>query len=140
MTRDKLQTVLIELGWASLIHRVLAGRPAETIALQQLMRCAGRPVTYADFAEAYDGHVTVARSGHQRSGSVVAVKKRIDRLRAALSDLGLDGVIHRVATANSWGGAYMIEKRDVPRIEAAILFASGVEIEVEPLRVVGGAA
>jgi hypothetical protein len=120
MTREGLQRALIDLGWISLIQRALRGKPAETYALVQLMRCAGRPVSYGAIAAEYD----LMMPGKTRSGSKIAIAKRIEHLRASLADLGCVGAVQ---TSDPFGG-YFIAKDDIPRIQTALLFACGIEL------------
>lgn len=118
MTRERLTEALIDLGWVTLIHMALNGKPAETYALRQLLRCAGRPQTHAAIAEEYE----VMAPGKTLSGSVNAVSKRIERLRRALEDIGCAGAIKTVL------GGYVMEKADARRVEAALVFAAGFEL------------
>lgn len=140
MTRDQLQVALADLGWITLIHRALGGKPTASFALYQLMQAAGRPLTYETLAAGYaafeqgGGAIGPSHRGRQLSGSPAGVQKSIERLRAALADFGIVGVVHRIPTSSPWGGAYLIEKRDVSRIEAALLYACGIEIDEPTLR------
>jgi len=128
MTHADLQRSLIELGWISLMHRVLGGKPAESYALHQLMRRAGADVSLMDLADGYDARLwaggMIRKTRGRLSGSPGGVQNRIVRLRAALDDIGAPGAIKTV-----FGVGYRIEKRDVPRIEAAILGAAGFDVE-----------
>jgi hypothetical protein len=133
MTRDRLQRALIDLGWLALIQRALGGKPSSTYALHQLMRAAGRPVSWSALAAGYDEVISassMARAGQGKltSGTPTAIAKRIERLRAALSDMGCRGAIK---TSEYGHGSYLIEKRDIPRIEAALLFACGFALDEE---------
>lgn len=119
-TREGLQRVLVDLGWVTLIHRALGGKPAETYALRQLLRCAGRPVAVDAIAAEYD----VLAPGKTVTGSYNAVLKRIERVRAALADLGCGDAIQTCVGE----AAYLVEPGDAARIEAALLFANGVEV------------
>lgn len=136
MTREGLTRALIDLGWISITQRVLDGRPAEAFALRQMMRCADRVVTHAEIAEAYrdagPGEAYGARPRSHAADSVDAIRTRVQRLRRHLEDLGVEGAIK---TAK--GEGYLIERRDIPRIERAIVFACGIDLEeAEPLRLV----
>lgn len=121
MSPEALNAALIDMGWLSVTHRALRGKPSSTYALRQLMRCAGRPVPFEALAREYE----LMMPGKDLSGSDNAIMKRVERARTALEDLGCPGVIRPVVGER----AYLIEKRDVPRIEAALLFACGFELE-----------
>lgn len=128
MNRDRVESILIELGWISLTHRVLGGRPAESYALRHLMLCAGRTVTLDALASYYDAHERsggcIRASKGPRTGTANAIRSRVQRVRRHLRDLGLGDVI-----VTDVGRGYRIERRDIPRIETALLFAAGIEIE-----------
>lgn len=130
MTRENLNRALIDLGWVSLIHRVLGGKPSATYALHHLMLRAGRPQTYDQLAEGYaefvdgNGAMTPGRRGHVESNSKLGVQKRIERARAALADIGVDDAITTLPEVG-----YVMEKADRARVEAALLEACGFELE-----------
>jgi hypothetical protein len=128
MTRDGLQRALIDLGWLALIQRALWSKPSSSYALYQLMRCAGRPVTVAQLREEYAGACrSLGRAHSETSGTRDACCKRIERLRACLDDLGAADAVQTIVGAQ----AYQIDKRDLPRIERALLFACGIELEAD---------
>lgn len=126
MSPAELHKTLIELGWTSMTQRVLGGRPAEAFTLRYLMQRPGRPVSVRQLAEAYaDIAIGTAYGARPRVGATTtddAVRTRVRRLRRELEDLGLAGVVKTV------GADYVIQARDVPRVEAAILYACGIEI------------
>jgi hypothetical protein len=129
MTPQTLQNALIDLGWLALTQRALGGRPAESYTLWHLKRCAGRPVNIHALASEYQGTggmMVAASKVRDAESSANAVRKRVERLRAGLADLGCEDAIQTVH-----GGAYIIARDDVPRIEAAILFGCGYELEQE---------
>lgn len=132
MTREGLQRVLIDLGWISLLQRVLSGRPAESVALRQLMTRAGRVVTYSDLAQAYaeraksDAYNAKPRlNGHTTTD---AVRTRIQRLRRHLQDLG----VPPTAIRNVQGEGYLMAQEAVPVVERTILAACGIEVGDAP--------
>lgn len=125
MTRDGLHRALVDLGWLTLIQRVLGGKPSSSYALYQLMRSAGRPVTGQALADEYANAVSGIGRGHVGTRATpAAITTRIVRLRAALADLGVADVVRTCAGEN----AYIIEKRDLPRLETALLCACGIEL------------
>lgn len=109
------QRTLIDLGWVLLSQRALGLRVAEAHALRLLMRRPGRIVTFADLARDYEGH-----GPHRRTDS--ALRKRVERARAALADLGCADAIETVSGEK----AYVVHEAGARRIEAALLFASGL--------------
>lgn len=121
MTPDGFRAAMFELGWIALAQRALALRPAEAHALRQLVRWAGRPVTLHQLADGYDRH---GRS----TGSENGIRKRVERARTALRDIGLDGVIRTVVGEK----AYTVTAEDVRRIDRGLLFACGVELTEAP--------
>lgn len=132
MTREGLQRALIDLGWISILQRVLGGRPAESCALRQLMTRPGRVISYADFAENYaaransDAYGASPRiNGHM---STDAVRTRVGRLRRALEDLGLP----RGAIRNVHGHGYVMDPAIAVLVERTILQACGIELESAP--------
>jgi DNA-binding response OmpR family regulator len=118
MTRDGLQRALLDLGWISLTQRALGIRPAEAYALRQLTRRPGTPVTLRSIADEYGD------KGGFCTGSDDAIRKRVERVRTALSDVGCEGAIQTIVGAK----AYVVEPRDARRIENAVLYACGIEI------------
>lgn len=132
MTRDGLQRTLIDLGWLALIQRALGGKPSSSYALYQLLRAAGRPVSVRQLAEEYAaaaGHIGRGHVGTRATHSAVVC--RIRRLRDSLADLGAADVIRTVTLGQCSGGAYRIAPLDVRRVEAAVLFACGFELDDE---------
>lgn len=133
MNRASLQSALIDLGWLSLTHRVLGGRPAESYALRQLLRRPGAIVTVEAFAAEYEDHESgggsMRTSNGHRTGSRNAVVKRIERLRAALADLGIrDAIVTQRTSSNEPALGYSVSRADAARIERALLYACGLEI------------
>lgn len=118
-----LQAELIELGWVALIRRVTGLRPAEAHALRHLVRNAGRTVSLARLADAYEqarlSGAVVSPNG-RISGSDDAIRKRIERARAAVAELDCAGAIRTVRDAG-----YMIEPHAASRIEAALVRFAG---------------
>lgn len=130
MTREGLNRALVDLGWLTLIQRVLGGKPSAAFALYQLMRAAGRPVTYRDFADGYIAHLDTGgsfRVGHRGrlTNNAQAIAKRIERVRSALADMGVTDAIR---TCWPGGEGYVLDKCDLPRVEAALLYACGIEL------------
>lgn len=132
MSPEGLQRTLVDLGWISLLQRVLDGRPAESFALRQLMTRAGRVVTYTDLAQAYAERARSDAYGAKPrlNGATTtdAVRTRIQRLRRNLEDLGIPAA----AIQNVQGEGYIMTPDFVPLVERTILAACGVEVGDEP--------
>lgn len=112
---DAFSHRLTEAGWRGLFREVWDLRPAEAAALRQLMRRAGGVVSIRALAEGFEGHANC-------TGSADAIRKRIERVRAKLADVGLGQVIETLA-----GEGYGIDVQHVLLIENAIAYACGFE-------------
>lgn len=118
-----LHAELIELGWIALIRRLTGLRPSEAFALRHLLRNADRTISISRLGEAYD---LALRSGAVVCGKTCrpitarGIRKRIERARAALVEMGCAGAIQTVMDAG-----YLIAKPDVLRIEEAITVLAG---------------
>lgn len=115
------------LGWQAMAARAFNLRPAEVHALALMMRTPGRTASLASLA-AFDG---VGSGSRNVSGSRVGIAKRIERVRSKLLDVGCGGVVETVAEhrfAPTLG--YRISPDGARRVEAALRFAHGVELEI----------
>lgn len=134
MTQEGLQRALVDLGWITLIHRALGGKPSSSYALYQIMRSAGRVVTHESLLQAYhvfqsSGGALTAKRGTPKAeefarGLGQAMCTRICRIRDALGDIGVTDAITAVP-----GVGYTMTEKDRVRVEAALLEAAGFELE-----------
>lgn len=82
------------------------------------------------FDTSYCAHIDTGGSlcpvrGRRMSGSDEGVKKRVERARSCLADLGVEGAIGTLYG----GGGYIMERSDLRRVEAALLYACGIQLE-----------
>lgn len=112
----------MRLGWLALAAKTLDLCPGETDALGHLMRAPGRVVTMEALAE-----VTHCRNG---KGSRWGALKRIERLRAKLTDVGCVDVVTRVSEApNKPALGFVVSAAAAEEIRTAIRSAFGVDDE-----------
>lgn len=116
------------LGWRALAMRAFGLRPAEAYALTMLMRAPGRMVSMAAL-QAYDGDGLPSCKGG--SGSREGVKRRVQRLRCKLADVGISDAITNI---DNGGGTplvgFTISQAKAADIEVALRYACGVRMEI----------
>ncbi len=119
MRWEEFQTEKMWLGWRAMAVAVFNLRPVEADALLRLARNAGRPVTFETFAGDLGN-----RNG---TGTREGVKKRIERVRAKLADIGCDDVIATVERGGGPALGYRLAPSGLERINRAMWFVWGVE-------------
>lgn len=126
MTPTQFDCKVRWLGWRALSQRILNLRPAEAHALVLMMQAPDRTVTLETLAT-FDGDGMM--NSRHFNGSRSGIHKRIERLRAKLSDVGCDGVVETVADhrfAPTLG--FRISAKGVGDIDATLRGICGVQI------------
>lgn len=113
MTPAEFEAVRERAAFKAMAARAFHLRPAEAAALGLLFSRAGRACSYEQIASDWSAHGLC-------NGSDQGVRKRVERVRRKLEDIGLPAVIQTVARG------YAVAPGHARQIEAAPRWASGV--------------
>lgn len=119
MTAD-YETELRWAGWRAMAAAAFNLRPAEAHALALLRRRAGMDVPIRAFAE------FVGQTNSGEPGSDAGVRKRIERVRARLNDVGCGDIIATVTDTHR-ARAFRLERAGSSRLDHALRCACGLE-------------
>lgn len=119
MTLSDFRARQLREGWLRMAEQAFALTPCETYFLDLLTARPGQVAAFEEL-QAFDGR-------NSRSQSRESAKKRIERLRDKLSDVGCEGVILLVTDHHGPATGYAMSAAGVRCVESALLFALGVE-------------
>lgn len=116
MSPHEFETLKAKKGWEYLAHRRWQLNPSEASILAHLVFSPGRIFTLEELGQTDNWHANA-------TGSPGAVRKRVERLREKLADVGF---IQSVETVTGIG--YAIPAWLARRIDGGLKYACGVEI------------
>ena len=121
---DDFETEIRWAGWRALAAAAFNLRPNEAHALTLMRRRAGAAVTFAAFA----GFIGQAAKSHGEAGTTGAIRKRVERVRAKIEDIGCAGIIETVRDGPfSPARGYRMSREGAGRIDEAVRCACGLE-------------